>query len=145
MEKNIPSVQGLRKFISDFGIMDHLVCGGYKEQTSKGTDFIKEFRKYGIYLNVTNTDCHNQSKVEGLIRKMSKKWFIFILRKKVPHILLGYVLRRVTKIVQRNYGSAGSLHYRKSIEEVTGETSDISDYLDIHFITRVGTMITPAK
>ena len=125
--------------------MDHLFCNVSKEHTLKGTDFMKEFCKNGIDLHVTDPDCHNQSKVEGLIRKMSKKWFILILRKKVPHILLGYVLRRVTKIVQRNYGSAGSLHYRKSIEEVTGETSDISDYLDIHFITRVGTMITPAK
>ena len=35
--------------------------------------------------------------------------------------------------MQRTTVSAGSLHYRTSLEEVTGETLDISDYLDFSF------------
>ena len=35
--------------------------------------------------------------------------------------------------MQRTAVSAGSLHYRTSLEQVTGETPEISDYLDFAF------------
>ena len=35
--------------------------------------------------------------------------------------------------MQRNSGSAGSLNYHTSLEEVTGETSDILEYLDFSY------------
>ena len=35
--------------------------------------------------------------------------------------------------MQRTAGSTGSKHYRTSLEEVTGETPDISYYLDFAF------------
>ena len=54
-------------------------------------------------------------------------------RKKVPQILWDYRLKWVTEIMQRTAGSEGSLHYRTSLEEVTGETPDISEYLDFAF------------
>ena len=66
--------QWLRGFIAGFGFMDHLVCDGSKEQTSKGTDFMKEVRKHGIDLHITQLDRQNQSKVEGVITEMRKKW-----------------------------------------------------------------------
>ena len=44
--------------------------------------------------------------------------------------------------MQMTSGSAGSLNYCTSLEEVTAETPDISDYLDFEFMTGVGTMIT---
>ena len=49
MEKKSLERQGLRKFISDFGVLDRLVCYGSKEKTSKGTNLIKEVHKNGIY------------------------------------------------------------------------------------------------
>ena len=48
---------------------------------------MKEFRKHGIDLHVTEPDRHNQSKVEGVIREMRKKLFCVILRKKVTRRL----------------------------------------------------------
>ena len=53
---------------------------------------MKEVREHGIELHVTDPDCHNQSKVEGVIREMRKKWFRFMLRKKVPLRLWDFVL-----------------------------------------------------
>ena len=46
MEKKSLAGQGLREFITDFGIMDRLVCDESKEQTSKGTDFIISHNAY---------------------------------------------------------------------------------------------------
>ena len=68
-----------------------------------------------------------------MIVEMRKKWFIVILRKKVPHILWDYGLKWVAEIMQRTAGLSGSLHYRTSLEEVTGKNPDISDYLDFAF------------
>ena len=68
MEKKSLSGKGLREFISDFGDTERLVCDRYKNQTSKGTDFMKEFQKNGIDLHVIKPDHNKQSKVKGVIR-----------------------------------------------------------------------------
>ena len=68
-----------------------------------------------------------------MIREMRKKWFIVMLRKKVPHRIWDYVLKRVAEIMQRTAGSAVSLHCRTYLEELTGETPDISEYLYFAF------------
>ena len=68
-----------------------------------------------------------------MTREMRKKWFCVMLRKKVPHRLWDYGLKWVAKIMQRTAGLTGSLNYCTSIEEVTGETRDISEYLDFEF------------
>ena len=83
MEKKSLAGQGLREVIGDVGVMDRLVCNGSKDQTSKGEYFMKGVYKHGIYLYVTNPYSLNQSKIEGVIREMCKKWFHVVLRKKV--------------------------------------------------------------
>ena len=113
--------------------MDRLVCDESKEKTSKGADFMKKVRNQWIGLHITKPYCHNQSKVEGVISEMRKKWFIVMLRKKFPHRLWDYGIKWVTDIMQRNAGSAAYLHCRTSLEEVTGETPEISEYLDFAF------------
>ena len=56
-----------------------------------------------------------------------------MLRKKVPHILWDYGLKWVVEIMQRTDVSEGYLHYSTSLEEVTGETTDILEYLEFEF------------
>ena len=56
-----------------------------------------------------------------------------MLRKKVPHRSWDYVLKWVAKIMQSTAGSAGPIHYRTLLAEVTGENSDITEYLDSSF------------
>ena len=68
MKKKSLAGQLLGYFISNFRVVDHLVCYRSKDQTSKGTNFMKEIQKQGIDLHVTKKDRHNQSKVEGVIR-----------------------------------------------------------------------------
>ena len=41
MDKKSLAGQGLREFIGNFGVMDRQFCDGSKEQTQKGTDFMK--------------------------------------------------------------------------------------------------------
>ena len=105
--------------------MERLVCDGSKEQILKGTDFMKEVQRHGIDLHVTDLDRHNQSKVEGKIREMGKKWLRVMLGKKVPHRLWDYGLKWVAEIMQRTSSSMSYLHYHTYLEEVTSETPDI--------------------
>ena len=56
-----------------------------------------------------------------------------MLRKKVPHRLWDHGIKWVADLMQRTSSSAGSLHYRTSIEEIIGETPDISEYLEFKF------------
>ena len=56
MEKKSLAGQGLREFISDFGVIDRLVCDRSKDQTSKGTGFMKELQKHRVYLHITKPD-----------------------------------------------------------------------------------------
>ena len=95
VEKKSLAGQGMREFIGYFAVMDHLVCDGSKEQTSKGKDSMKEFRKHGIDLHITDTYCYKKSKVEGMIREIRKKCFCVMLRKNLPRKLWDYVRKWV--------------------------------------------------
>ena len=64
MEKKSLARQVLREFIGNSGVMDRLFCGGSNKKTSMGTDFMKQARKHGIDLHVTNPDHHNQSRCD---------------------------------------------------------------------------------
>ena len=48
---------------------------GAKEQVKSGTDFMKVIREYEIIPHVIEPDRHNQNRVEGFIREVSKKWY----------------------------------------------------------------------
>ena len=54
-----------------------------------------------------------------------------MIRKKVTCRLWYYGRKWVAEIIQRATGLTGYLHYCTSLEEVTGETPDILEY--IHF------------
>ena len=72
MEHMSSAGQALKQFISDFGIPDKLVCDGAAEQVGKRTEFQSTVRKHAIDLHVTEPHCHNQSKVEGVVREIRK-------------------------------------------------------------------------
>ena len=60
-----------------------------------------------------------------------------MIRKRVPRRLWDYGVRWTTQIIQRTSTQAGGLGGTCPLEEVTGETVDISDYLDFGFYDHV--------
>ena len=54
-------------------------------------------------------------------------------KKHVPKWLWDYGLRWVVEIMQRTASDAGTLHGRTGLEKVTGETPEISEYIDFGF------------
>ena len=133
MEHKSNAGQALKQFISDFGIPDRLVCDGTAKQVGIRTEFQSTVRKHTIDLHVTEPHHHNQSKVEGVVREIRKCWFRVMLKKKVPKRLWDYGIKCVCEVMQCTASTSRDLSGRTALEQLTGETPEISEYLDFTF------------
>ena len=86
-----------------------------------------------IDLRMTEPGRYNQSKVEGMIRELRKNWFRTMHRKRVPKRLWDYGLKWVSKVRVRTSSDVTDLKGRTPLERITGDTVDISEYLDFGF------------
>ena len=133
MGKKSSAGQALKQFIVEFGVPDRIVCDSSGEQTEKRTEFTATVRKHGIDLHLTEPDCHNQSKVEGVIWELRKRWFRVMLKQRVPNHLWDYGIRWVCENMQCTASNSGHLQGRTPLEQLTGDTPDISEHLDFSF------------
>ena len=67
------------------------------------------------------------------IREVKKRWFRQMTKRKVPKRLWDNGIVWVCEIMSMTANSAISLDGRASIEEITGEIPDTSEYLDFSF------------
>ena len=65
-------------------------------------------------------------------------------KKYVPKRLWDYGMRWVVEIMQRTASDASMLHGMMGLEMVTGETPEISEYIDFGFMIHAGTKRMPA-
>ena len=133
MESKGHAGDALKQFITDFGVPDKIICDGSKEQTKRGTTFMELVRKHHIDLHTTKPHRHNPSKVEGIIRELQKNWFRTMHCKQVPKRLWDYGLQWVSKVRVTTSSDAGDLRNQTPLEQETGDTVDISEYLDFGF------------
>ena len=133
MEKKSSAGQALKQFIAEFGVPDRIICDSSGEQTGKRTEFAATVRKHGIDLHLMEPDRHNQSKVEGVIRELRKRWFRVMLKQRVPNRLCDYGIRWVCEIMQHTASNSGRLQGRTPLEQLTGDTPNTSEYLDFSF------------
>ena len=125
--------EGLRQFVHDYGRPENLTFDGSREQCGPKTEFMKNIRKYSINHRITEPDRPNHNFAEGVIREIRKKWYRIMVKKKVPKRLWDYGLRWVCEIQNRTSNSARGLDGRCPLERMTGESVDISEYLDFGF------------
>ena len=133
MDTKAKAGDALKEFITDFGVPDKVVMDGASEQTGRKTTFMQQLRKHHIDFHITEPERYNQSKAEGVIREIRKKWFWVMTKSAVPKRLWDYGLRWVVEIMQRTASDTGDLRGRTSLEKVTGETPEISEYVDFGF------------
>jgi hypothetical protein len=95
---------------------------------------MKNIRKYSIEHRITEPDRpdHNFAK-KGVIREVRKKWLRISTRRKVPSRLWDYGFRWVCEIQKRTSNTARELGGRCPLEKITGESVDITEYLDFGF------------
>ena len=123
----------LRQFINEYGRPEKLTFDGSQEQCGRKTEFMANVRKYVIDHHITEPYRPNHNFAEGVIREVRKKWFRVMVQKNVPQRLWDYGLQWVCDIQNRTSNSARGLDGRCPLERVTGETVDISEYLDFGF------------
>ena len=127
--------QSLTEFTDDVGIPDTLLSDGAPEVVGSKTDFMKEVNRLKIRLKRSEAGRSNQNyAAECEIGVLKKRWRNRMLRKKVPPRLWDYGLIYESNILNRI--PRGQLQ-RTGIEMVTGETPDISEWIDFEFYDRV--------
>jgi hypothetical protein len=129
--------QALKTFVLELGVPAELTIDGSMEQTKPGTEFSKCCRRNDIKVTRTEPERPNQNPAEGVIREVRRRWFRTMIRKRVPRKLWDYGVRWTTQIMQRTSTQAGGLRGCCPLEAVTGETVDISEYLDFGFYDHV--------
>jgi Reverse transcriptase (RNA-dependent DNA polymerase) len=133
MAKKSSAGESLRQFIHEFGRPERLTYDGSLEQNGPKTEFMSNIRRYAIDHHTTEPFRPNHNFAEGVIREVRRKWFRVMIRKSVPHRLWDYGLQWVCDIQNRTSNTARGLEGRCPLERVTGETVDISEYLDFGF------------
>ena len=98
---------------------------------------MKQIRTHNIDYHISEPNLHNQNPVEGVIRELRRKWYRIMVRQRVPQEFWDYGMRWVTETSNLTFSSAGSLQGGIPLTEVTGETPDISEYLDFGFYDQV--------
>ena len=67
MDSKKKAGDALRLFCQEFGVPEKLIFDGSKEQTKKGTEFIKQIRSHNIDYHVCEPGSPNQNPAEGVI------------------------------------------------------------------------------
>ena len=68
MDSKSKAGDGLNLLYQEFGVPDKLNFDGSKEQSCKGTIFMKEVHRQGIGYHISEPEIHNNNPVEGVIR-----------------------------------------------------------------------------
>jgi hypothetical protein len=109
---------------------------GESEQNGPKTEFIQIIvRKYGIGYHVSEPHRLQQNRAEAVIREVKRKWFRQMTKQRVPKCLWDYYhgIVWVCETMSLTANSSFQLEGRTPLEQVTGETPDISEYLDFSF------------
>ena len=123
----------LTSFISDFGAPEHLTYDGAAVQTGKHTLFQDTIKRHDIKHHVSGPRRPNENPVEGSIRDLKKKWYRLQAKKKVPNRLWDYGIDYICETSNLTTNSSRYSNGRVPLEHITGETPDISEYIDFGF------------
>jgi hypothetical protein len=133
MEKKSMAGAALRQFIRDYGVPEQLTFDGAAEQVKPKTEFMKHIRDYGIDYHIIKPHRPQQNRAETVIREVKKRWFRQMVKRNVPKRLWDYGIVWACEIMSLTSNSTFNLDGRTPMEQITGETPDISEYLDFGF------------
>ena len=129
--------EALETFVMEPGVPEEMIIDVSKKQNRLGTEFMKCCQRNDISLTRTEHEIPNQNPAERVIREVPRQWFRTIMTKKVPINLLDYGLQWTTQFMKRTFTQAGELMGTSAIQDVTGKTPNISEYLYSGFYDHV--------
>jgi hypothetical protein len=126
----------LHEFIDDVGVPEQLTCNFASEQTGIHTDIMKIILRNNIKYHIAEkgrgiTQNHH-AKTE--IREIKTKWKARMRSNQVPSRLWDYGLVYISEIQSI---LAQGIDQRPGIKRLTGDTINISEWLDFDFYNRI--------
>ena len=94
---------------------------------------MKQIKKHNINHHTTEANLHKQNPAKGVIRELRCKWYRVMVQKQVSPRLWDYGMKWCANIMSLTHTSAGYINGCIPLSRVTGETSDISQFLDFGF------------
>ena len=123
--------QALADFSQDVGIPDYLTADLAGEFSGPNTEFMRHVRQLRIQMHWAEKARHKQNhRVEREIQTLKARWRRRMIDRSIPTRLWDYGLIYESEILSRmSRGSDGRTGY----ERLTGQTPDISEWLDFEF------------
>ena len=123
----------LSTFVNEYGAPEHLTFDGAAVQVGRKTLFQKYVRKYEITTHRSAPRRPNENPAEGAIREIKKKWYRLQSKRNVPDRLWDFGIEYICETSCLTTNSSRYSNGRVPLEIITGETPDISEYLDFGF------------
>jgi hypothetical protein len=131
VESTAKAGEVLAEFVRDVGVPTDLRADLASYFSGRNTDFVKEAKRLRIKLTYAEKGRHNQNHAaEREIRDIKRRWHNKMVSKGAPKRLWDYGVVHQAEIMSRmSRGKTGRTGY----EDVTGETPDISEWVDFDF------------
>ena len=123
----------LTRFISEYGIPEHLTFDNAAVQVGVHTDFMDTIHRCHIEYQRSSPYTPKENPVEGGIRELKRRYYRLITKYAVPERLWDYVIDYVVDTMNTTVNYSKYSNGRVPLEIVTGITPDISEYLDFTF------------
>jgi hypothetical protein len=122
--------QTLRRLIQDVGIPRKIAYDGAKEQVGPGSEFQRALIKYHIDDHRSEPETPNQNRAEDSIREVKRRWKQRIMKRRVPKRVWDFAITWESEILSRMCRHNNDY---TGFERITGDTIDISEWLDFEF------------
>ena len=123
----------LANFIHEYGAPEHLTFDGAAVQVGSNTKFNSLLRQHHINYHISAPRRPNENPAEGAIREIKKRAYRMMFKLNVPNRLWDYLLDWICETANICANSSKYSDARTPLEIITGETPDISEYLDFGF------------
>ena len=119
----------LPRFISEYGIPQHLTMDGAVVQKGRKTIFMETIRRANINWHISGPYRPEENPVEGGIRELKRRFYRLVIKFGISMRLWDFVLDYVVDVMNVTVNYSKYSNGRVPLEIITGITPDISEYL----------------
>lgn len=116
--------------MENVGIPNKMIYDGAPEQVQPGSEFQKLMTKYHIVGHQNKAKTQRYNRAEDSVRELKRRWKKTIIKRIVPKRLWDYGMVWEAEILSRMCRSNSGY---TCIKRITGDTADISEWLDFAF------------
>ena len=133
--------EALRQFAEDVGVPNELVTDNASEMISPGTKFRETANFLRVKVKTIEPHTPRQNRAETNVAELRRRYLHLRQQKDIPNCLWDFGLKWVAETMTR---SCRGTNERTGYEVVTGDTPDISEWIDFSFYDKVWFWHTPS-